>query len=470
MDVSKLVDLSTLNVTASYNLSHMPSDLGKLTNLHTLGRFVVGRPSSDGLDCFDGSKELQSLNNLKGQLDIRIGVLKAATYVKKDHGGGAYLRRKKCLTRILIEFTRVIEYGSMEQEQALVEEMQPHHDLVFLKIEGYHGETIPRWPRREDNSALFYLPKLLTLVISRCEELLCLPWQVGKLPLLKQLKLLELSNMEYVVNANPEASGSGEGPTFFPRLKELEVIQLPKLEGWWPKSGSEVQDEHIIWESSRYFAQLNKLKITLCPMMTSIPISSHVADLLVQNSGRNLIWRNLYSSQVPQSSQHLLTNLNLRTLAISQLDWLQSMPAECFQRLGGLLIQHDKEVESLEDVRKLFQTDIFSSMLFVQIVKCPKLRNDGGWLRQISALHSLVIFDCPNIVDGIPWRHLPKSLQRLCLEFDNELVQLEELPYEMQYCTSLQYLTISNWPQLHSLPNWLPELTVLKNFCCVTVH
>ncbi|XP_074317947.1 putative disease resistance protein RGA1 [Silene latifolia] len=237
-DVSNLVDLSTLNVAGCDALSRMPRGIGMMNCLKNLGHFVVGvRGCSSSKQCFDGLEDLKHLNKLKGSLEIRIGVLKIAKFLKDGHSGGAYLRCMEQLKKIVIRFKKGKEYGRKEHEQALLEEMQPHHDIRKLELEGYHGETMPRWHGRGDNSTLFYLPNLVTLKIYKCCKLLSLPSEVAQLPHLKKLQLVELQNLEYVVNRDPETSGSGEGSSFS-SLVELRFHVLPKLKGWWGRSES----------------------------------------------------------------------------------------------------------------------------------------------------------------------------------------------------------------------------------------
>ncbi|XP_074291103.1 putative disease resistance protein RGA1 [Silene latifolia] len=456
-DVSKLVDLSTLNVTSCYKLSCMPRGMGLLTRLHTLGLFVVGRASSDGKQCFDGLEGLHSLNNLKGNLRIRIGARKNVKYVKEDHGEGAYLRSKERLKRIAFYFKRDEEYGNMEDELALLEEMQPHHDLRELELSGYHGKTMPRWPRREDNSILFHLPNLVTLVILECPELLYLPLETGKLPNLKQLELWGLPNMEFMVNVN----AGGEELSFFPCLEVLNIHGLSKLKGWWPRTGSSLQP-------SSCFAHLKELEITDCPLMTSFPVSSGLQALRVENSGILLKWKIISQNYRPNQPVLPLYSKQ-KMLIVNHLEWLKLMPAEYIQCVATIHIIHEKNVESLGKMRELFQTCIFSSLLSIVIKRCPKLRSDGGWLEQLSALHNLHIEDCPNFLEGIAWQCIPRNLQSLSLV---NFTELEELPEGMQYCTFLTSLTIWNLPNLKAMPNWMPKLVSLQKlqlrYCSLT--
>ncbi|XP_074317951.1 putative disease resistance protein RGA1 [Silene latifolia] len=469
-DVSKLVDLSTLNVAECDALSCMPSGIGMLTCLHTLGQFVVGvQASSSSKQCFGGLEDLRHLNKLKGSLDIQIGVLKNAKFVKEEHVRGAYLRRKEHLKEIDIEFKRGPEYESKENDQALLEEMQPHHDLMKLKLKGYHGETLPKWPRRGDNSILFDLPNLVSLIIHDCRELVCLPWQVGKLPHLIYLRISRLLNMEYVVDVESETHVSGERSSFFPSLDELTIFELPKLKGWWwrsesglhvvkPDDGGSNQEAGLVWVSSPCFPLLKWLVIKNCQKMTYVPVCPRLEYLIVYDS-RRLLWKNMRCTPRHQPSLSPSYSKPM-ILRVNNLEWPKSMPAEYFQFIAAIEIESEETLETLGDITELLPTCLLSSLRFLGIRSCPKLRSMGGWLEHLSALQCLRIYDCPNLLQsGIPWQHFPETLQSLCLESFKEM---EELPEGMQYCTSLQSLEIRDCPKLECLPKWMPKLTSLE--------
>ncbi|XP_074285440.1 putative disease resistance protein RGA1 isoform X1 [Silene latifolia] len=327
--VSKLVDLSTLNVAECDALNSMPAGISMLTCLHTLCQFVVGaQANSSSKQCFNALKDLQHLNKLKGRLKIQLAVLKNATFVKEEHGGGGYLRSKEHLETIVINFRRGEEYGSKESEQALLEEMQPHQDVKALELEGYHSETLPRWPGRGNNSAVFDLPNLVTLEIRNCSELVYLPWQVGKLPHLKTLDISDLPNMEYV--ADSETHVSGEGSSFFPSLDNLSIHMLPKLKGWWPRSesgshvinpndGGSSREAHVEWVSSPCFPLLKNLSIKYCEKMMFVPLCPQLEHLVIYDSRRDL----------RSTTRHQPSSLSYpksKKLEINNLEWLKSMP------------------------------------------------------------------------------------------------------------------------------------------------
>ncbi|XP_074285487.1 putative disease resistance protein RGA1 isoform X2 [Silene latifolia] len=468
-DVSKLVDLSTLNVDGCDALSGMPTGISMLTCLHNLCNFVVGaRAHSSSKQCFNGLEDLQHLNKLKGRLKIQITVLKDAKFVKEEHGGGGYLRSKEHLETIVINFKHKEDYGSGEEcgiresDQALLEEMQPHHHVKALELNGYHGETIPRWPGKGDNSALFDFPNLVTLTIRKCSELLYLPWQIGKLPHLKTLDILKSSNLEYVLDADSESLVSGEGSSVFPSLVNLKFFRLPKLKGWWRRSesgshkfnlnyGQSSREAHVDWVSSSCFPLLTRVSVQYCEKMMFVPLCQQLEHLPIYDSRRDM--------KCTPHHQSLASYPKLKILEFNNMEWLKSMPIGYFQFLSVIYIESEARMESLGEVRELFPTSLLSSLQELTMIRCPRLKSVGGWLDHLSALVGLYIVDCPKVeLGGMSWHSLAGTLQYLKLD---GLVEIEELPEGIQYCTFLKYLYIGNLPKLKSLPKWMPKLTSL---------
>ncbi|XP_074287818.1 putative disease resistance protein RGA1 [Silene latifolia] len=468
-DVSKLVDLSTLDIGGCDALSRMPmpAGIGMLTKLHTLCQFVVGgRIRSASKLCFNGLVDLKHLNKLKGDLKIELAVFKNAKFVKEEQGGGGYLRSKEHLQTIGITFRRGKKYGSKESEQELLEEMQPHHDIKTLELNGYHGETIPRWPRRGDNSALFDFPNLVTLKIEDCSELLYLPWQIGKLPHLKMLEISGLLNMEYVMNAVSETLFLAERSSLFPSLDNLKIYKLPKLKGWWCTSESGLQEvnlndsessreAHLVWVSSPCFPLLTRLSIRACEKMMLVPLCPRLEHLEIHDSRRELFWTDMRSTP---------DHPKLKRLAINNLEWMKSMPSEYTQFLSEIVTQFDRRMERLGEVNE-FPTYLLSSVRTLRIKSCPELVSIRGWLEHLSALEYLSLQYCPKVeLGGMSWHNLAATLQTLFLVgFD----EMEELPEGLQYCTSLRDLTICRCPKLKYMPKWMPKLTSLRNLFIV---
>ncbi|XP_074285626.1 putative disease resistance protein RGA1 [Silene latifolia] len=446
-DVSKLVDLSTLDIGACDALRYvpMPAGIGMLTNLQTLCQFMVGsRPSSASKQCFNGLEDLNHLNKLKGELTIEIAVLENAKFVKEEQSGGGYLRSKEHLEKIVISFRRGEEYGSKESEQALLEEMEPHPDVKVLKLKGYHGETIPRWPGRGDNSASFDFPNLVTLKIKDCSELLYLPWQIGKLAHLKTLEISGLPNMEYV--ADSETLVSDEGSSFFPCLNNLSFHKLPKLKGWWRRSesGSHVvnpsesvssREARLEWVSSPCFPQLKNLSIKYCEKMMFVPLCPQLESLVIYDSIRDM--------RCTPCHQPLSSHPKLKKLEINNLEWLKSMSTEYSQFLVQIYIDKDEGMERLGEVNE-FPTCLLSSLRYLSIYDCPQLKSVGGWLEHLAALEYLYIIECPKVeLGGMSWHNLAATLHSLHLI---GIKEMEELPEGMRSALPSVILTFGGVP------------------------
>ncbi|XP_074285644.1 uncharacterized protein LOC141611112 isoform X1 [Silene latifolia] len=323
---------------------------------------------------------------------------------------------------------------------------------VVNPSESYHGETIPRWPRRGDNSALFDFPNLVTLKIKNCSELLYLPWQIRKLPYLKTLHISRLLNMEYV--ADSETLVSDEGLSFFPSLDNLSIHELPKLKGWWRRSesGSHMvnsndsrrsREGQVEWESSPCFPLLKILSIRNCGNMMFVPLCPQLEELIIYDSRADM-----------RCAHRPLSCTKLKRLEINNLEWLKSMPIEYTQFLSEIEIVSDRRMERLGEVNE-FPTSLLSSVRTLRIGICPKLVSIRGWLEHLSALEYLYIRDCPKVeLGGMSWHNLAATLQHLEL--------MKELPEGLQYCTSLKYLYIRNCPNLKSMPKWMPKLTSLQ--------
>ncbi|XP_074293548.1 uncharacterized protein LOC141620625 [Silene latifolia] len=381
-NMRKLLDLSTLNLTNCERLIRMPSGLGSLTRLHTLGLFAVGLESLEGKQCSDGLEGLRSMSNLKGFLEVRVSVNNIANYVREDHDEGAYLSNKERLKKIYIKFTCTnftsdymgdISFKDRECARVLLEEMQPHHDLKDLKLEGYIGEIMPRWPRREDNLTLFHLPNLVTLNISYCLWLQCLP-SLEDLPFLKDLTLVNLPKVEYLVKAKPEASYLGERLSLLPSLQRLFIRDLPNWKGWWPRLVSGLQKKHLV-VGLLIAAENTKIYIAKTLPKMQIEDQWNLTDILAK-----------IVKELPSSNTHNITSLEQMHLKIRK-------------QLGGkkyLLVLDDVWTESYhrwQDLENLLEAGASGSRIVVttrskktaQIVadvrvhELQGLREDESW-------------------------------------------------------------------------------------------
>ncbi|XP_022761324.1 putative disease resistance protein RGA3 [Durio zibethinus] len=140
-----------------------PVDLQHLTSLQTLPMFAVG-----AVERRHRNDELKCLNQLVGEL--RICQLE---HVKdKDEARGARLCNKPYLGKLIFEWSTMRGgYGNLEE---VLENLQPHPNLLSLIIRNYAGQKFPSWMLRPDNG-LFLLDNLMELELIECINCKSLP-------------------------------------------------------------------------------------------------------------------------------------------------------------------------------------------------------------------------------------------------------------------------------------------------------
>ncbi|XP_074317961.1 putative disease resistance protein RGA1 [Silene latifolia] len=265
-DLRKLHKLHILDISGCEGLEYLPSCIGKLSYLHTLNRYMVGSTNSTGKECFDQLEGLKTLRKLKGYLEIDIQVPKNATYVKEDDKEGAYIKSKKHLTCIQLTMKHEGSYESVEYEEALLEELQPHSNLMGLTMKEFKGVRLPTWARGDCLTSC--LPNLVTLKFVSCEALEYLP-ELGTLRHLKKLRLVDLPKLEYVEDGYSEHY-----------LEDVHLQSLPKLEAWW--RGSVINDPSRVGVESHPLSlpRFKKMVIVECPKMSC----THVEGITIYDS------------------------------------------------------------------------------------------------------------------------------------------------------------------------------------------
>ena len=240
--LTSLYNLQHLCLSNCWSLSEMPSKMRKLTGLKTLSMFVVGAKKGTQLE------ELHCLN-LSGELNIRHLERVADLDAEK-----ANIADKKNLRRLTLSWERYDLSKLEEDDDKVLEALEPHSNLECLRIAGFRGRYLPRWMT---NSTL---ENIVEVVIRNCACCRRLP----KLRELTHLKKLELENIgvEYIIE---EEVGSGnEVEIQFPTLEQLDLSKLPNLMNF-----SKEQ------ESSREaFPNLKELSISRCSSFVLQPLPS----------------------------------------------------------------------------------------------------------------------------------------------------------------------------------------------------
>ncbi|XP_059655994.1 disease resistance protein RGA2-like [Cornus florida] len=460
-DFKKLVSLRHLELDKCDALSCMPNGLGELTSLLKLTLFVA--ESNSRLN------ELQSLNNLLGKLEV-VG--------RGDCSSGRICLKTTSTNGLswTLEFPSWRREGDLEQG-LLLEGLRPHLNLKKLKLFNYLGVSFPSWMMVDEIG--LSLPNLIRIDIQGCNGWKHLP-PFEQLPSLQFLRVEYLLSLEYIDEENSQhqhqnscfsslpSSSSGAATRrreatpvsiFFPSLKELELVTLLKLKGWW-MSTTEAEEEATATTTSspaqqQYhqlpsFPSLSKLTISSCLNLASVPLLQpclETLDLIAVN--KNLVQQLMMmvsptTVATSSSSSSLLLPLpNLKSLSLTFIEDLVTLPEDSFR--------------SPTSLQKL------------EICYCGRLTSLSGTLRHLTALNSLSIRHCCGLDlldddDGMQFQGL-ESLTYLHIE---ALPKLVSLPVGLQHVTTLQKLYIfpclkvlsdrcqketgKDWPKIAHIP------------------
>jgi hypothetical protein len=441
-DMEELVNLKHLQIDACERLTYMPSGLGLLTNLQTLSVFVVDKDPFSRHS--NGLKELKGLNNLRGQLDIK----------NMRHGKDgaseckeANLKEKQHLHALYLRWSAEGDVNASDinvDDEMLLEVLQPHPHLKTLCLERNWGSRLPSW--------LLSLTNLVTFQLYECTKCQYLP-PLSQLPSLKFLVISQMDAMEYISDNsdNNEFSSS-----FFPSLKEIQFYGCPNLKGWrWRRRDSSMEvnsDSHNSIENTEHpllpsFPCLSKLRISDCPMLTSMPTFPHLEGSLFLFKAS---WKPL---------QHTMTmNMGPQSSTSTAKASSSSTP---LSKLKSIMLYSIEDLETLPEelLKKL------TSLRSLTIGRCNRLNSLSPGIQHLAALQDLNLHGCPelelaNVEDEMQWQGL-KSL--LSLKFSC-LPKLVSLPLGLQHGTTLQKLLIKDCENLTAIPEWIHNCTSLQVF------
>ncbi|KAF6138064.1 hypothetical protein GIB67_042969 [Kingdonia uniflora] len=426
----------------------MPKGIGKLRSLQTLTMFVVGQKNSGY-----GIRELELRNLLGGKLEIH-----DLEYVEnKNDAEGANLKLKPNLYRLELNWSKDCDKDGKD----LLEGLQPHINVKILSVKYYRGVSFPKWMMRSSS-----LPNMVEISLRHCNKCEHLP-ALGQLPSLKVLKVLEMKAVKALGRefyTDGTLSGAERVTPAFPSLRIFILVNLPNLEKW-------LEPESVS------FSCLENLSIENCPKLTSLPTEFP--------SLQEIRLLNINSLIVEKLAERTLTSLTY--LLIGGCPELKYLPRR--------LLQNNKVLRKLQ-VRKFPKFQAFrsnnedpepvstSSLESLEIVGCPLL-SDFPDIRGLNSLRSLAISDCEN------WDSLTVELQCSCTLEEliiggfseklrsfpfpdvRQLVFLQRLlikgwsmqtviPEQLEHFTKLKELTISDFPDLVSLPNSLGNLESLQ--------
>ncbi|GAB2232290.1 hypothetical protein Droror1_Dr00011322 [Drosera rotundifolia] len=398
--------------------------------------------------------DLKDLNGLRGELRIRLlGGLGA----EQRQSDAANLRGKRGLLKLHVSFY------NCEDDEAIMEGLQPHPDLKELVIENYGGLRLPS----SMDQLNFARPNLVDIRLenrSRCQHL---P-SFAQLASLRKLSLFHCPGVEYMESsigyksaASPSQSSASVMPLFFPSLEELWLDDMPNMKGWWKGEergegqGSEIVDQPWQLDASKprpllpSFPKLSHLEIWNCPNLTCspAPLSPYVEALVLLGFDEKMVsmLKGQMATTVTEDSSFSSLSPSFSTLPVSNLKtleirWLtlESFPRDCFK---GLLSLQSLQIGRLEQLRSL----------------------SSSGLEHLTGLRELRISFCKELDlsddEMMPWEAL-KSLRHLEME---GIPKMSTIPAGFQHLTALESLRIKECPELGALPEWVTSLPSLQH-------
>ncbi|KAK9091168.1 hypothetical protein Sjap_024345 [Stephania japonica] len=483
-DMSHMINLRHLDIQGCDSLTHMPRKMGRLTEMHTLTMFIVGKDEGRRIE------ELKDLNKLRGHIEIKdLDTVKSPTDAKMG-----ILANKSNLESLSLNW-RVNERDVARQasiDEKVLESLQPHTNLKGLFLHGYEGKEFPRWMR--DMMLPNLLPNLVEIVLIKCSKCEHLPSLLGRLPLLQYLAIDGMDHVKVLLQENNQLVGDASvmnaNGALFPSMKTLTLSDLPNLEDW--IVGVEKEKESPMCPCLEY------LSITNCPKLREFPQLQTLQSLTIH--GDNMMLLRSVENLTSLTSLHIAYfkeaetlpdilarndhNSLLRRLQISSMPRLKFLSNGFFDNLGSLdnlRISDCSELtclpESLWNVTRLQYLEISScgieslpmgglrlgglsnSLETLWIQNCPELTSLPEELQYLTGLKDLLISGCSKLTSLPEELQYLTSLTNLSIGGFNDMASL---PEGMQRLVTLQCLRISKCNRLSSLPEWLENLTSLS--------
>ncbi|KAM0991109.1 hypothetical protein ACFX2C_009538 [Malus domestica] len=405
-----------------------------------------------------GIEELAGLKELKGRLSIfNLGRVRDGEKAKK-----AKLAEKTNLREL--DFKWGNEQRSSINDEDVLEGLGPAHPkLEFLGIDNFMGEKFASWMMGSP------FPSLKILHIDNLKNLIEWKESAENVVLFPCLEELSLTNSHQLRSA----------PSHFPSLKKLEIHFM----------GSGMPIANI----SNNLTTLTSLTITSIKGLDCLPEgmlknNKNLAYLEIR-ACRDLTCittDDVFGCCASLQSVHisrcdnlrclpdgLQTLVSLNKLSIESCNSLELIPdMHGLTSLNKLIIEYCSKLTSIQ-----FEQGLPPSLCDLIIDNCPELSSLPSGLEYCTSLqnlrisgyeqglppslHSLAISGC-NSLESIPFE---QGLPSLCKLFIRRCPQLSSLPSGLEYCTSLQHLTISDCEMLssigiHGLPPSLHSLNI----------
>ncbi|XP_057759185.1 putative disease resistance protein RGA3 [Arachis stenosperma] len=438
--ILKLKDLRHILIEGCWSLVEMPPKMGELKQLKTLNIFIVDSKAKHGL------VELHDL-----QLGGRLHIKGLENVQSEDDASEANLMSKKELSHLYLSWNSDSNSNSLcISPERVLEALEPPPNLKNFGINGYMGSQFPGWVR---NTSIF--SSLVNVILFDCNNCEQIP-PLGKLPHLESLYVCGMKDVKYI---DEDSYDGVEEKVAFKSLKELTLIELPKLERI-------VRDEGVA-----ILPLVSKLTIPCSPNM-KLPLLQSVEVLVIEGLESNNEYVASFLEEIFLSMRYV------KQLTIRRFPKLKVLP----QELGTLSSLQELDIDDCVELES-FVENVFQGLSFLRkltISHCPRLKSLSSVAEHLTCLEILSIIVCPELMT------LPTNMNKLtslpdvdiCAGEDNGrvpeglqcipslksliLLEVDSLPEWLGDMTSLQYLFIGLSPRIRSLPSSFRNLTNLR--------
>ncbi|KAL2928220.1 putative disease resistance protein RGA3 [Bienertia sinuspersici] len=332
-----------------------------------------------------------------------------------------------------------------EDAEALLQGLQPHHNIKILRLYGYPGVRFPglRIQSSMNLNMNAPLPNLVHIRLCSCEKLEQLPL-LSQLLHLKELRLRDLKKLEYM-----ESKRSGHELVFFPSFAKHKLKNLPKLKGWWKKSTSTLGDGDQSNKNNE--KQLQGEEDLLLGRLSSLQALEIIGfSNLKSINGR--VWEHFTA----------LETLKLRNLPELELE-------EEEKSINSKEEREEKEDNGNDAAMHMHMHMpwiwVAPTLCKLELCELPKMVRLPKGTQHLTALRHLEINVCDNLEEIPAWIHCFSSLQQLEM---STCSKVKSLPKEMRHLTCLTHLTLNkcslelkerceeptgvDWPKIQHIP------------------
>ncbi|KAK7856456.1 putative disease resistance protein rga4 [Quercus suber] len=339
-------------------------------------------------------------------------------------------------------------------DEDVLEGLQPHPNLKSLEIVNFGSEKFPSWLLMRENSSgdLLLFDHLLEIRLENCNKCKRIP-SLGQLPCLKVLKINGMDNLkcigaEFYSSYSAEgSSNSGVGSNVvFPALKRLVLERMPNLMEWKDPMEPTTTRRTV-------FPCLEELTLLDCKKLISAPCHFPSLQKLVISRIRSTVFENITS--------RLTTLTTLNITSVSELACLSDQLPQNNSGLTYLTIWGCDELVSISSHQNVW---VFCTYLrSIRIIGCHKLSDLPIALHTLRSLEKFEVIGCPNLRSFPSLQGVGSLLRNLGISCVDEV-----LPTGLQSCTSLSELHIKYCPNLISIPDLgeLHSLTGLEISDC----